>query len=293
MPEQDVVLVGIDGKKYFRPDTSENTRSKLDSAAEAAFIAWNTDNSEENYIWHGRREAYRINYNKAIIIFGEGLKKFPNSYRLLRHRGHRYITIRQFDRAVEDLQRAAELMPKDSLETEPDGIPNKLNIPLSSTQFNIYYHLALAYYLKGDFREAENVYRKCMKVSVNDDLLCATADWLYMALRRQGHRSQADSLLASIGDSLRIIENDSYFKRILMYKGRISPDALLTVESGNDDPDLAIATQGYGVGNWYLCNGDTTRAIDTFRKVTAGKHFSAFGFIAAESDLVRLDDRPQ
>ena len=38
--------------------------------------------------------------------------------------------------------------PQDTLETEPDGIPNKLNMPLSSTQFNVWYDLALAHYLK-------------------------------------------------------------------------------------------------------------------------------------------------
>jgi hypothetical protein len=73
-----------------------------------------------------------------------------------------------------------------------------------------------------------------------------------------------------------------------MYKGMIPPDDLLKVSSTNDDVDLALATQGYGVGNWYLCEGDTTRAVEIFKQVTSGKHFAAFGFIAAEADLQRL-----
>ena len=68
----------------------------------------------------------------------------------------------------------------------------------------------------------------------------------------------------------------------------LPPDDLLKVSGSNADVDLALATQGYGVGNWYLCAGDTTRAIDIFKLVTAGKQFAAFGFIAAEADLVRL-----
>ena len=57
----------------------------------------------------------------------------------------------------------------------------------------------------------------------------------------------------------------------------------------NPDQDLAIATQGYGVGNWYLYNGDTAKAIKIYEQVIGGKHWSAFGFIAAEADLYNLE----
>jgi tetratricopeptide (TPR) repeat protein len=281
------VLTGLDGKKYYRPERPDAQR-KLDSAASRAAAELQRDSSEDAYIWYGRREAYRYDYRKAISIYTSALKKFPGSYKLLRHRGHRFITVREFDRAIQDLERAAEIMPKDSLEIEPDGLPNKLNIPLSTAQFNVYYHLGLAHYLQGDFSRAEKAYRACMKVSDNDDLVCATADWLYMTLRRQGKKPQADSLLRSVRSDMKIIENDSYLKRLLMYKGEVTPEKLLQVESDEQDPDLAIATQGYGVGNWYLYNGDTVRAISTFKKVTEGNHFSAFGFIAAEADLQKL-----
>jgi hypothetical protein len=73
-----------------------------------------------------------------------------------------------------------------------------------------------------------------------------------------------------------------------MYKGLLPIDSVLTVSSSNEDVELALATQGYGVGNWYLCNGDSIKAREIFQKVVAGKHFSAFGFIASEADLARL-----
>ena len=73
-----------------------------------------------------------------------------------------------------------------------------------------------------------------------------------------------------------------------LYKGMLPVDSVLSVNGSNTDVELALATQGYGVGNWYLCNGDTTKAVELFERVIAGKHFSAFGFIAAEADLVRL-----
>jgi tetratricopeptide (TPR) repeat protein len=282
------VLTGLDGKEYVEPERSPASQAKLDSLLTIARNNFEAKPSEENYIWLGRREAYLYHYNDAIEIFSQGLEKFPESYKLFRHRGHRYITIRDFSKAVADLQKAAALMPALPLEIEPDGQPNKLNIPLSTTQFNVWYHLGLAHYLKGDFENAAMAYNQCMQVSNNDDLICATADWMYMTLRRLGQHEEAKKILELLHDNMNIVENDSYYLRLQMYKGLLPPDDLLKVSAGSDDVDLALATQGYGVGNYYLCEGDTARAVEIFKQVTSGKHFSSFGFIAAEAELVRL-----
>jgi hypothetical protein len=130
-----------------------------------------------------------------------------------------------------------------------------------------------------------------MKVSGNDDLICATTDWLYMTYRRLGKDGEANAALERIHDQMNIIENDSYFKRLMMYKGKIAPSALLSVDENSDDPALTIATQGYGVANWYLCNGDSVKAKNLLTEILKGKHFSAFGFIAAENDLGRLNNK--
>lgn len=276
-------------KRIYVPSTlSSVQQTKLDSNLQVAIRNFKAEPSEENYIWYGRREAYLYHYLKAISVFTEGLKKYPESFRLYRHRGHRYITIREFDKAIEDLNKAATLMQGAPLEIEPDGQPNKLNKPLSSTQFNVWYHLGLAHYLKGDFINAEKAYLECLNVSDNDDLVTATVDWLYMTYRRENKLDEASSLLEKIHDHMTIIENDSYLKRLQLYKGILPVDSVLNVHAWADDVDLALATQGYGVGNWYLCNGDTTRAIEIFDQVLAGKHYSAFGFIASEADRVRL-----
>lgn len=127
-----------------------------------------------------------------------------------------------------------------------------------------------------------------MEVSDNDDLITATVDWLYMTYRRQGKTEEATKLLEKITPDMTIVENDSYYKRLKLYQGVLPVDSVLNVNSTNSDVDLALATQGYGVGNWYLYNGDTAQAISVFERVVGGKHFSAFGFIAAEADLARL-----
>ncbi|HEU5291019.1 MAG TPA: hypothetical protein VFU05_10275 [Cyclobacteriaceae bacterium] len=286
--EKELVLTGLDGREFFTPDFKPETRARLDSNLTIARTNFESNPSEENYIWLGRREAYLYQYENAIETFSDGIKKYPDSYKLYRHRGHRYITVRDFSKAVADFQQAASLMPTQPLEIEPDGQPNKLNIPLSSTQFNVWYHLGLAHYLRGDFENAALAYTQCMSVSNNDDLMCATVDWLYMTFRRMNRKEDAQALLALVRDSMNIIENDSYYLRLKMYKGLIQPDSLLKVGVNTEDVDLALATQGYGVGNWYLCNGDTVKAKEIFNRVVQGKHFSAFGFIAAEAELSRL-----
>ena len=55
----------------------------------------------------------------------------------------------------------------------------------------------------------------------------------------------------------------------------------------NAADDIQIATQGYGVGNWHLVNGDRVKAKEVFGRVLAGKAWTAFGFIAAEADVKR------
>ena len=73
-----------------------------------------------------------------------------------------------------------------------------------------------------------------------------------------------------------------------MYKGEIDPEDLLFVDESISDGSLTFATQGYGVGNWYFYNGDTTQAIEVFQEVTDSEYWSAFGYIASEVDLARL-----
>jgi tetratricopeptide (TPR) repeat protein len=163
-----------------------------------------------------------------------------------------------------------------------------LNKPLSTVQWNIYYHLGLAYYLNGDFENARGAFQMCLDMSDNPDILVAATDWLYMIHRRLGNMEAADALLPAVTKDMEMIENDSYFNRIMMYKGLIEPEDLLYVDEAISDGTLVLATQGYGVGNWHFYNGDSTKALDTFRQVVEGEYWSAFGYIAAEAELARL-----
>ncbi len=282
------IVISFTDKTLSPPQESAASKSKKDSLLNIAQQNFNTGpNDLDNIIWLGRRTAYLWRYQEAIDIFTEGLKEHPDSPELYRHRGHRYISTRRLEKAITDFEKATELARNRPLEIEPDGLPNKLNQPLGNLHFNIYYHLGLAYYLKGDFAKAEIAYEKCMAWSDNPDLKVATADWWYMTLRRMDKTGKADSILTSIPTDWELIENEGYYNRILMYKGLKQPEELLDFSEKTLDNQLNLVTQGYGVGNWYLCNGDTTRANTIFNKIMETDYWSAFGYIAAEAELAR------
>jgi tetratricopeptide (TPR) repeat protein len=241
-------------------------------------------------IWMGRRTAYLGRYLEAATIFSTGLEKHPGDPRFYRHRGHRFITLRRLDLAIDDFEKAVTLIQGRPDEMEPDGIPNPRNVPVSSLHFNIWYHLGLAYYLSGRFEDALRAYRSCMDVSEIPDKVVATAHWLYMTLRRLGREDEAEEVLTSVTSDMDIIENQNYHDCLLMYKGEKEPDALL--EEARGMGALGLVTTGYGVANWFLYNGEEDKATIILREILSTGGWAAFGFIAAEADLKRMSATP-
>jgi tetratricopeptide (TPR) repeat protein len=235
----------------------------------------------DNIIWLGRRSAYAGDFRRAIALFSEGIERFPADPRFYRHRGHRYISVREFDRAIGDLLRAAVLMHGTPPRTEPDGLPNSLNIPLTTTQGNVWYHLGLAYYLKQDWPLALAAFRNGYDMGGNDDNLVSTGHWIYMILRRMGDVEGAARALDAIHGDMTIIENTSYHQLCMLYKGELTIEDIGQVDS--DSPsDAALA---YGLANYYYYNGDRERSDAILQAIVDGPGWSAFGYIAAEADL--------
>ncbi|MCC6988315.1 MAG: tetratricopeptide repeat protein, partial [Acidobacteria bacterium] len=239
----------VTGRPLVPMELPAADRAKLEAnlkAAEDELVK--TPESADALIWVGRRQGYLWQYRNAITTFTKGIDKFPRDARFYRHRGHRYITVRNFDAAISDFEQAVSLVSGTKDEIEPDGAPNAAGVPRSTLQFNIWYHLGLAYYLKGDFANAKRAYEECLKVSDNDDSITATTDWQWMTFMRMGDKAGAAKVLERITPKMDILENGSYHRRLLMYKGLEKPEALLDTTNADD---LTIATQGYGVGNYY------------------------------------------
>lgn len=273
------------GEQLMPPPMPPEARRRAEAQLAEAQARYERDPDLDSTIWYGRRAAYLAQYARAIAIYTAGIARFPDAHQLYRHRGHRLITTRQFARAVADLERAAELAAGQPVLPEPDGVPNRLNTPRSTTHFNIWYHLGLAHFLSRSFEQARAAYETCMGYSDNDDSLTATTDWLWMTCRRLGDEPAAEALLARITPAMDLVEDDSYHRRLLLYKGLLTPDEVLAPPEGADDVELAVATQGFGVGNWHLVGGDPARAAEIFRRVLRTGSWPAFGYIAAEVEL--------
>jgi tetratricopeptide (TPR) repeat protein len=270
------------------PPVSAETRKEMEARLDEARRRFEAKSNDPGArIWLARRLAYLGRFSDAIEFYSEGIKKFPWEARFYRHRGHRYITLRKFDLAIEDFEKAAKLIKGKPDEVEPDGQPNVRNIPTSTLQFNIWYHLGLAYYLTGQNQRALNSYRECLEVSKNPDALVATSHWLYMTLRRMNRAAEAARVLAPIREGLEVIENDGYYRLLLMYKGKGSPENLLA-ETSKQTESPGSNSILYGVGNWYLYNGNRDEALKIFRRMVSGDQWTSFGYIAAEADLKRL-----
>ncbi len=270
--------VSLFGKSLTMPAPSQKLLDNL-AAAKAKYDV-DPDNAD-NIIWYGRRVAYTGDFRRAILIFSEGIRKHPTDARMYRHRGHRYITIREFDRAIEDFEIAVSLIKGEQDKIEPDGAPNPAGIPVTSTHSNIYYHLGLAYYLKHDFENSLRVYKMGRDLNLNDDNTASTTHWIYMNLRRLGRDVEAKAALDYVDADMNIIEVHNYHKLDMFYKGEVPEEEVL-----NADPNIpAGASITYGVANWFLYNGDEERAYDLMEKFIKTNSWGSFGFIAAEVDL--------
>jgi hypothetical protein len=116
------------------------------------------------------------------------------------------------------------------------------------------------------------------------------AHWLYMSLRRQGKTAEAAAVVAPMTRDMQVIENQAYHRLILLYKGELPPDSVLSV-GPSGELSVSDASVAYGVAAWYAYTGREAQALTLWRRIVAGGQWGAFGTIAAEADLARRRTR--
>ncbi len=266
------------------PEAKQAADERIRLAREALAKA---PGSADAILWLGRQLAVAGQVREAVDVFTRGIAKFPNDARFYRHRGHRYVTLRQFDKAIADLTRGSQLVAGKPDHQEPTTADAKV-MSSETVDYAIYYHLGLAYYLKGDFERALPVYRQCLAVAKgptgNDDQIAGASDWLYMTLRRAGHADEAAKVLEAIVPGMKVKDDQNYYDRLMMYKGVRTPQEIMATAK---DP-VSEATLAYGVANWHLYNGRKDEAMPIFQRIVKGSNWMPFGLIAAEAELARM-----
>jgi tetratricopeptide (TPR) repeat protein len=201
-------------------------------------------------------------FREAIATFTRGLAIEPDNALLLRWRGHRYLSVRDFDRAFADLTRGGAI---------------------DSSIYGIWYHLGVVQYLRGDFTAAAASFAKAQPIAPDAGELAGSTDWLWMSLSRAGRGAEAKAMLDRRPDSKPV--TNAYTRRLQLYRGEIGPNAVITAA---DTDEVQIATLAYGLGNWHLVRGDTAEARRWFERSIASGGWPGFGFIVSEAELRRL-----
>lgn len=210
----------------------------------------------------GLAQAGIRRYRAAIATFTRGLALEPDNAVLYRWRGHRHLSIREFEDARADLERCLEL---------------------DAALYGCWYHVGIVRYVTGDFDGAADAFARGLPLAPDAGEHAGSIDWGWMSLSRAGHADRASAWLEENSDSLAV--TNAYTRRLRLYRGLVAPEDLITAE----DAGVERATLQYGLGNWYLLHGDTARAKDAFERATAeSEGWPAFGFIAAEAELRRL-----
>jgi tetratricopeptide (TPR) repeat protein len=239
-----------------QPDTGSVARAEKELGADPRNV--------DKIIALGLAQSGIRQYHHAIQTFTRGMKIAPNNALLYRWRGHRYISIGAFDKALVDLTRGNTL---------------------DSANYDIYYHLGVAHFERGEFSKAAEAFANAQRRAPNANEVAGATDWLWMSLSRAKRTADAQKALAPVTDTLKITTATAYWQRLKVYRGVITPDQAI---APTDTAAVQVATISFGVGNWYLVHGDTANARTWFKRAVASQGWPGFAFFAAETDLRRL-----
>ena len=211
----------------YRPQTQAYLEKDLEIAKAVMEIA---PEREDSYAWLGRRYGYLGQLPEAIEVFSEGLKKFPESYRLYRYRGRHLARNYQWDQAISDYRKAAEFVENEPDSYEPNGIANGLDLTISTFKQNIPYYLGQTSMATGDYATVISAMDEAINVPVlfaYMEELIPVAYWKYMAHRKMGNHQLAQAELAKVPDEYQLIENDTYHAAVNYLKGNYEREEFL------------------------------------------------------------------
>lgn len=256
------VSAGAQSVQYRAAGVNYRAQADTGAIARADSVLRADPRNIEKLIALGVAQSGARQFREAVKTFTRGLAIAPNDPMLYRWRGHRYLSLRDFDRAKADLTRGYQL---------------------DSTNYGILYHLGIVRFVRGDFSGAADAFMRAQARAPEAGELAGSTDWLWMSLMRAGRAAEARAMLERRPDSLPVA--NAYARRLQLYRGEIKPDQVFTPA---DTGDVQVATLSYGLGNWYLVHGDTARAREWFERSIKSGGWPAFGFIVSEAELKRL-----
>ena len=198
----------------------------------------------------------------AVAACDRAVTLDPASWEAVRDRGHYLINLNRLDAALSDMEKAASMKQGD---------------------YQIDYHLGLAYFITGDYARAVPVWQACVKDAPEPGNKVACYAWLYPSLRKAGRDAEAAQALDA-ALALGAKPDAAYMNRLMLFKGTLSEaEAARQMEASA----LQQATTGFSIGLWHELNGRADEAREYYQKATASDARTAFGHVAAINALSR------
>lgn len=272
--------VSFSGEPLYAKPADSMAVMKSDSLIQG--IRSKPELSEEDYVSMGRSLVGIGQFRKAVNVYTEGLSAFPNSYKLLRHRGHRYINLRELDNAIDDLTRAEELIRNEPEVYEYDATGKQG----ATYQHQIWYHIGLYHFLKRNYAAAAEAYEKSLATAHTGGDKAGASDWLYNCYMRAGEKAKAAAVARPFTVDFDIENKDyPYYRRLLLFNGAIKPADLVDESKDIREMNLYEITKLYGLANYYAYQGDSTHAQQLYTKVLKSGEWQGFAYASAELDV--------
>ncbi|WP_084399160.1 tetratricopeptide repeat protein [Henriciella aquimarina] len=270
------------GEPLYRKPASPEKAAAAEEAL--ARLEASEELSEDDYIEIGGTVAGAGRYQDAIAAYSQGIADFEDSYKLRRHRAHRYITTRQLEKAYDDLKEAEALVKAADAESVYEY---KGGHPHGTYAHWIQYHIGIYHYLNGDFANSAEAFEGCVKTSEDNDTLIGSVDWLYNAYLRNGQPDKASAVLELVDADIEADETYPYYKRVMMYKGVVSTEDVIDL-STPESWDGRDATVAYGVASGMIADGDDDAARSILKGVLNTSYWPIWAYVSAERDYARL-----
>ena len=272
--------ISFSGKPLYAKQADSTSIAKSDSLIAA--VRSKSELTEDDFITLGRSKVGISQFRKAVEIYSEGLAKYPNSYKLLRYRGHRYINLRQLENSILDLLKAEELIRPEPEVYEYDAAGKQG----ATYQHQIWYHIGLYHFLKRDYAASASAFEKSLATAHAGGDLAGSSDWLYNAYMRLGETDKAAKVARPFVLDFNIENKDyPYFRRLLLFNGVIKPEELVDANKPIAEMTLLEMTKLYGLANWHAYRGDADTANALYKKILESHEWAGFAYASAELDV--------
>ena len=282
LADQAVEATSFGGDALYRYNVPVERRA--DVYERIAALESRAHKSEDDYETLGYLYIEVGRFRGAIDLYSRGLEAYPDSFRLLRHRGHRYLNTRQLEPAIADLERALTLIG--------DAHGNEVQHRLDGSSFGTYehwvwYHIGLYHYLQSDYDEAARAFERCIGTARSDAHRIGAVDWTYNSLLKALRADEASEILAQAPAQANVPANYTYWERVRVYRGELDPSGLLDLDKPGAHWTGREITTGYGVATWYANTGRAELAQRIFDAILEAPTWNAWAWVVTDREQSR------